>query len=330
VLESPRRAFYNAGGMNKTPETSGDQTLGRLTTAHEVETLDLESLNRESLKIDTLGIAGVGLIGGSISAAAKARGVCRRIVGFGRSRERLEAAARAGLIDDVATSYAAADTVDLFVSCLPVDRIADSIQEATRHMRPGTLATDAGSTKGLICEALGSEPAPGVTFVGSHPIAGSEKQGFEHADGDLFVGRMCVVTPTGAKETTVARIMAFWRQLGCRVVSMAPGEHDQILARTSHVPHVVAAAVAAGLRAGDEDFAGGGFRDVTRIAGGDPELWAAILYANRHCVAEEIERHIERCRELANALNDPRRSNLRTLLADAKARRESFLKTFNK
>src|SRR5690606_37330381 len=126
----------------------------------------------------TLGIAGVGLIGGSIAAAAKARGLSRRIIGFGRSSDRLQQAFRAGLIDEVATDYSAACEVDLFICCLPVDRIAESITSAARHMRPGSIVTDAGSAKHAICQAVGPTPQPRVKFVGSHPLAGSEKQGF--------------------------------------------------------------------------------------------------------------------------------------------------------
>lgn len=276
-----------------------------------------------------LGIAGVGLIGGSIAAAAKSRGVVREVIGFGRSADRLAAAVRAGVIDIAGTDYEAASGVDLFVSCLPVDRIAESVHEAARHMRPGSVATDAGSAKGTICAAVGDEPEPGVTFVGSHPLAGSERQGFEHADANLFEGRTCVMTPTeGGDAAAVERVAEFWESLGCRVVRMSPAEHDRVLARTSHLPHVAAAAVAIGLRPGEEQFAAGGFRDVTRIAGGDADLWASILLANREAVGDEIGAHVEHCRNVANALAAGDAEQLRGFLAAAQARREAFVRTF--
>jgi cyclohexadieny/prephenate dehydrogenase len=277
----------------------------------------------------TLGIAGVGLIGGSIAAAAKSRCLFQRVIGFGRSRERLEDAAARGLIDELAVDYAAASEVDLFVCCLPVDRIGQAVREAARHMAPGTVATDAGSAKAGICREIGSSPSPGVTFVGSHPLAGSEKQGFEHADANLFAGRICVVTPSGTDEPTLTRVIDFWQHLGCRVVRISPGEHDEILARTSHVPHVVAAAVAGGLREGEQQYAASGFRDVTRIAAGDPELWTGILLANRDAVIDEIGHLVERCGAISAALADADSDCLRRLLTSAKARRDAFASRFN-
>jgi prephenate dehydrogenase len=196
-------------------------------------------------------------------------------------------------------------------------------------MKPGSVATDAGSVKGAICADIGESPSPGVTFVGSHPLAGSEKQGFEHADADLFAGRTCVLTPTGREDAeAVEAVEEFWRALGCRVVRMPAGEHDRVLARTSHLPHVAAAAVAAGLRDGEERFAAGGFRDVTRIAGGDPELWAGILVANREAVCEELSAFGERCRAFAAAVSAGDVGELRRLLSDAKVRREAFGEVF--
>ena len=277
----------------------------------------------------TLGIAGVGLIGGSIAAAAKSRGLFERVIGFGRTVDRLIAARAAGLIDEIATDYAAAGTVDLFVSCLPVDRIAESVREAARQMPPGSVVTDAGSTKRLLCDAVGAAPANGVAFVGAHPLAGSEKQGFEHSMPDLFVGRTCVVTPGDADAAAVGRVVDFWRRLGCRVVEMSPDRHDEVLARTSHLPHVVAAAVAGLLRDGEETFAAGGFRDVTRVAGGDPDLWTSILLANRHAVAGEIANLIDVCGNVAAALAESDAPTLRRILAAGKSRREAFGAVFD-
>jgi len=274
---------------------------------------------------ETLGIDGVGLIGGSIAAAAKARSVCRRIVGFGRSAARLEAAQAAGLIDEFSLDNRSTAQVDLYVCCLPVDQIADAIRRAAAHMRSGSIVTDAGSVKGNLCESIGTEPAPGVRFVGSHPLAGSEKQGFEHADPELFVGKTCVITPeVGTDQTAVARVTEFWQALGSRVVSLSPAEHDRILARTSHMPHVVAAAVATALGPDDVPFAASGFRDATRIAAGDPQLWTSILYENRVAVASELVAVIERCHQLVSALESGHVAQIEHLLAEGKRCRDAI------
>lgn len=277
----------------------------------------------------TLGIAGVGLIGGSIAAAVKARGLFGRVIGFGRSAERLNAAKRAGLIDDFDIDYERhGGRLDLFVSCLPVDRIAESIRGAASRMPVGSVATDAGSVKQSLCGAVGSEPAPGVTFVGSHPLAGSEKKGFEYADAELFVGRTCVLTPCGEPAESVERVAEFWRSLGSEVAFLSPREHDAILARTSHLPHMAAAAVAGGLADGYARFAAGGFRDTTRVASGDPDLWTGILLANREAVCDALGEFVDRCQALRKTLSDGDTESLWRLLADAKGRRETFAETF--
>ena len=278
----------------------------------------------------TLGIAGIGLIGGSIAAAARSRGLFARVIGFGRSQDRLEAAKRAGLIDDFAVDYERfGPELDLFVSCLPVDRIADSVRRAAGSMSSGAVVTDAGSVKGTICEAVGPEPAPGVTFVGSHPLAGSEKQGFEHANSDLFQGRLCVLTPCGGDRTNATdRLANFWRSLGSEVATLSPGEHDEILARTSHLPHLAASAVAAGVAEDHLRFGAGGFRDTTRVAAGDPALWASILLANRDAVRGALSELIGRCDALRRALDTRDAASLQRMLGDAKARREKFDEVF--
>ncbi|MGC1272887.1 MAG: prephenate dehydrogenase/arogenate dehydrogenase family protein [Planctomycetaceae bacterium] len=279
----------------------------------------------------TLGIAGVGLIGSSIAAAVKSRRLFRRIIGFGRSVERLEAARQAGLIDDLfVDDDSACRDVDLFVSCLPVDRIVDSVRGAASCMKPGSVITDAGSVKGTICEALGPEPAPGVTFVGSHPLAGSEKQGFENADANLFLDRVCVMTPTGAEPASaVDRVHAFWRGLGSEVVTLSPAEHDAVLARTSHVPHLVAAALCSVPTDEELRFAAGGFRDTTRIAAGDPDLWTAVVSANRGAIEDALALFIAQCEQCREAIAAGDESAVRRFLITAKARRNQFTAVFN-
>ena len=285
----------------------------------------------------TLGIAGVGLIGGSLAAAARTRGLCDRIVGFGRTVARLHAAADAGLLDDFDTTpERLAPSLDLLICCLPVDRIAQSIRSTAAHMRAGSVCSDAGSVKGSLCDAIGSEPAPGVQFIGGHPLAGSEQSGFEHADADLFTGRVCVLTPTDqtpADQTpadALEVLRQFWTGLGSEVVTLSPAAHDAILARTSHLPHLIAAAVAAGLGVGHERFAAGGFRDVTRIAAGDPDLWTAILHANTTAVTDALDDMLLRLTALRNALALGDTITLRESLAEAQARRAAFMQEFQR
>lgn len=273
-----------------------------------------------------LGIAGVGLIGGSIAAAAKSRGIFSQVIGFGRSSDRLEAAKRTGLIDDFSTGIGVTcRDVDLFISCLPVDRIVESVRGAAKHMRPGTVATDGGSVKQAICDAVGTEPSPGVTFIGSHPLAGSERSGFENADAELFTDRICVITPRGGEpDAALSRVTQFWRNLGSEVVTLEPKAHDAILARTSHLPHIAAAAVASGLDGSSSRFAASGFRDTTRVAAGDPGIWVSILLANRDEVTDALAEFIARCEAYRKALGAGDSASLYAMLRHAKDHREAF------
>jgi prephenate dehydrogenase len=242
-------------------------------------------------QFETLVIVGVGLLGGSVALAAKHRGVAGRVIGVGRDMKRLEQARAAGIIDVVASSLAeAAAQADLLINALPVDLIAESVRAAAAACRPGTLITDVGSTKGQLCAALRNSLPSRVSFVGSHPLAGSEKQGWEAAQADLFDGRVCVVTPTeSTSRDTVARLTDFWRALGMTVIEMSPEAHDQALAQTSHVPHVVASALALTLSDDYRDFAASGFADTTRIAASDPNVWIPILLANRDAVLQGLD-----------------------------------------
>lgn len=275
---------------------------------------------------ETIAIVGVGLIGGSIAAAVKTRGVANRVIGVGRTAERLHAAADHGLIDEGQTDISqAAAQADLIVFCTPVDRIAAGVREAMPHCRPGTLITDAGSVKASICGELAAELADGVIFVGSHPLAGSEKQGFEYADAELFNDRICVVTPdSSTPEDSTERISRFWQALGMKVLVRTPEEHDRLLAVTSHLPHLLAASLATLLDAENRDFAASGFRDSTRIAASDPALWAAILDANSEATADAVDRLLSVVLEFRESLAHSDRERLQNLFETAKRNRDTL------
>lgn len=229
-------------------------------------------------------VAGVGLIGGSVAAAVRAASQECSVIGVGRSPERLQAAQDAGLITGW-TSEISAEAIppgSLGVVCLPVDRV---VQTARELLRAGCGAvTDVGSTKVAICRQLEDEKS----FVGAHPIAGSEQAGFEHANEALFRGRVCVICPGAADLDVVLRVEEFWRGLGLSLRRLSADEHDRILALTSHLPHVLAA-VAAGVVTDEQlEFTGTGFRDTTRIAAGSADVWTSILMANAGACVDAI------------------------------------------
>lgn len=229
-------------------------------------------------------IVGVGLIGGSIAASVRRRFPRVNVIGVGRNSDRLKAARDAGLLTSY-TTHVTAESIpsgSLGIVCLPVDQIPAA---AMSLLESGcNLVTDAGSVKSSVCDALAEHAGSG--FIGSHPIAGSEHSGFEHADPDLFVNRLCVVTPVKNSTEQIDRVTRFWRAIGSAVKTMSPPEHDRILALTSHLPHIMASATASCVPAELLPFAGTGYRDTTRIAAGSASLWASILIDNApHCVA---------------------------------------------
>ncbi len=277
------------------------------------------------MHIPTLAIVGVGMLGGSIALAARQRRLADRIVGADRNAAALAAARQRGMLDEAhADPCQAVAAASLVVFCTPVDRIADHVAACAAACRPGTLLTDVGSTKSAIVRRLAGRLPPGVNFVGSHPLAGSEKTGPENARADLFEGRLVVLTPVGDPAAVVWTIGDFWRALGARVETMAPEKHDEVLATTSHLPHLVASALAGVLPLEWRPLTATGFRDTTRLAAGSPELWQAIFLSNQPALLEALDRfraHLELFRE-ALLRGDGKR--LRVLLDQGKYVRDSL------
>ena len=278
------------------------------------------------MTLRTLTVVGVGLIGGSIGLAARRRGLAEHVLGAGRQQATLDRARDLGAIDEACLDLAdAVRRADVAVFCTPVDLIAEQVLVSAPGCRPGTLLTDAGSTKGAIVGALDGKLPPGVAFVGSHPLAGSEKRGPEHARADLFDGRVTVVTPTPKTDrAAVERACAFWQALGSRVVVMPPDDHDRALAVTSHLPHLVASALAGVLPDGLRALTATGFRDTTRVAAGDPSLWTGIFLQNRAALAEAVGALQSRLIEFKTALMAQDKAAIDALLAQAKRNRDAL------
>ena len=274
----------------------------------------------------TLTIVGVGLIGGSIGLAAKKRGLAQRVVGVGRDPDKLEQAHRLGAIDEGKVDLASAvRDADLVIFCTPVDRIAGQIKEAAAHCKHGAVLTDAGSTKRRIVEVTEASLPAGLAFVGAHPLAGSEKKGCEHAHADLFADRWTILTPTDkTSDDAIAKVAGFWEALGARVELMSPQEHDDALALTSHLPHLVASALAGLLPADYFELAATGFRDTTRVAAGDPDLWTPIFQHNRHAVLSALDQLENRLRQFRQALGDEDAPKIDQFLAQGKKVRDAL------
>ncbi len=279
---------------------------------------------------ERLAVLGLGLLGGSLAWAVRERGLAREVVGSGRRREALEGALRRGIADRVEVDPGrAAAGADLLVLATPVEAMAELLQRVAPLLAPGALVTDVGSVKGVLAETLPGLLPAGACYVGSHPMAGGHRGGVDRARPDLFEGATCVVTPGPDTDPRAqARIEALWRALGARLVLRAPAAHDLEVAWVSHVPHALAFAFGRALASAPPrsgEVAGPGFRDFTRIARSDPELWSGILDANRKALAEPLARVGQKLAELVRVLEAGDARTAARLLAEGRAALERML-----
>ena len=240
-------------------------------------------------------IAGVGLIGGSIGMALKALPQPPKVIGLGRNAERLQKAVELQAIDSFTTDWQQAlANAALIVLCGPVSTIAEQARLAwANRASDALLITDAGSTKSEILAQIADTPQLAAAFVGGHPIAGSEQSGVEAARVNLFQGKLCIITPIPANPLeNVENVRQFWQAVGFRVTEMPPDEHDEALALTSHLPHALSAALSRMVGPNLHHLSAGAFRDMTRIAGADANLWRDILLSNKKTLGIALDSYI--------------------------------------
>jgi prephenate dehydrogenase len=283
--------------------------------------------------IRKLAIIGVGLIGGSMARALRDEGVVQEIVGCGRNRENLEKAVALGVIDhyshDVAVAVRGADLVLLAV---PLGAMADTLRAMKGHLAEDAVVTDAGSVKGSVVrdavEVFGEVPP---FFVPGHPIAGTERSGVEASFAELYRNRRVILTPL---ETTdqgaLERVEWAWQKCGAVVTKMAVEHHDEVLAATSHLPHMLAFSLVdslARMKENDEIFryAAGGFRDFTRIASSNPVMWRDICIANQDALGGMLKRFADELHEMAAVLKAGDSEALEQIFARAKAARDRYI-----
>jgi prephenate dehydrogenase len=278
--------------------------------------------------VETIAIVGLGLLGGSIGLAVRERHIAKRVVGIGRDLARLREAENRHAVTEVTTDLVAGvRDANLVVICTPVETVVDFVRQIAPAVGKGTLITDVGSTKASIVAGADSVLADGkglwASFVGSHPLAGSEKNGVQFAKPDLFEERTVVVTPSDATAAeAVDKIERFWQALGAKTVRTSPQAHDVAIAATSHLPHLVASALAAATPANDLPLAAAGWSDTTRIAAGDIELWRQILLDNRVHTLKALARFEKVIAEFRAALQANDSAALLRLLTQGKRNRD--------
>jgi len=258
---------------------------------------------------DQITILGPGLLGASLLKAAKARGLCKRTAAWSRRAETRAKCEGQPWCDAVFTDVGkAVAKADLVVVCTPVDTIVPLLEKIGPKLKSGALVTDVGSTKSLICRHGRAALPKKVAFVGSHPMAGSEKTGLDYADAELFQNRACFVTPLlDTKAKDIDRLTRFWKALGCEVTTTTPEAHDEIVAHLSHLPHMLASALCAYLSTRDPKWlplGGPGLRDTTRVAAGDPAMWKAIALENREEILRALDGFQQELDQLRVALHN--------------------------
>ncbi|MCA9257857.1 MAG: prephenate dehydrogenase/arogenate dehydrogenase family protein [Planctomycetales bacterium] len=278
-------------------------------------------------------IVGVGLIGGSIGKALREGGIASEVVGVVRRQASGEAALACGAVDVATTNFVeGVQGSDLVIAATPVDRIVETLRSAA-FIEPRALLTDVGSTKAQICREVMTPDAPDACqarpslnhFVGSHPLAGDHRTGPAAARSDLLHGKVVVVTPEDETPPgLVERIAEFWQSLGAEVELLDPEEHDNALAATSHLPHLIASALAGATPETWLRLAATGWGDTTRIAASSPELWAQIFQQNCDSLRDALRRFEHVLGSLEAALVSGDQARLLHLLQEAKRRRDAL------
>ena len=284
-------------------------------------------------KPKNIAILGLGLMGASLALALKKRGYSGRLLGYARRETTRNQAVQDGMFDEVFADPAeCVGDADIVVVCVPIWTIAKLAEEIVGALKPNAIVTDVGSTKSELLKTL--EPLfadSNAFFVGSHPIAGSEKTGIEAGDPDLYEGRLTVVCPSDDTPAEAEQaVTGLWKAAGAEVVEMSPTAHDAMLASTSHLPHMVAAAlarsVADGDPAGKADFCGTGFKDTTRVASGSADMWVDIIDTNRTALEAELDRFHGELQGLIHILRSGNGDDIRQWLEEAAATRNEMLK----
>ena len=274
-----------------------------------------------------LSLIGCGLIGGSLALALREIGAV--VTGWDRDPAHLERARARGIVDAVATDpESAAAAGDIVFLAVPVRGLAELAGRCAQGARPGTILTDVGSTKAGVVRACEAAVAGRARFVGGHPLAGTERAGPDAADGRLFRGRKVLLTPTAATDRDALAVVAgLWRAAGATVAEMDPDEHDRKLAAVSHLPHVVAYALAGALAddGGLVGLAGGGFTDTTRIASTPPAMWLDVFLENREAVLAWVDRFAAELTGWREAIAAGDVAAMDALIAAARAGRERIL-----
>jgi len=279
-----------------------------------------------------ISIIGVGLLGGSLGLAVRKHKLAGEIAGFVRREASLRDCELAGAVDYATTDLlAAVSNADLVILCTPLAQMAELTRQLVPGLKRGAIVTDVGSVKADVVQELESIiKKSGAHFVGGHPMAGGEKMGVLASRVDLYQDAVCIITPTRhSNPAAIRKLEKFWHAVGSRTLLMDAAHHDLLVSRTSHLPHVTAAALATLVLRPSQpksqaELCAAGFRDTTRIASGSPEMWRDIAMANRKNIAQSVDGLIGELKKFQTALRGGKPSAVEKFFAVAKTRRDEW------
>ena len=281
--------------------------------------------------INKITIIGVGLIGGSLARALKERNLAKVVFGYGRDQSRLEEARKSNIIDAFSTNIKEAiDDANIIVIATPVGTFKDILGQIEPLISSNVIITDVGSTKSdivhIVSDVLEDKSS---CFIPAHPIAGKERSGFEVSDSKLYDGKKVIITPqeTNSPES-IDVIDQMWKNVGADVDFMSAESHDNLLGMTSHLPHMLAFSLVNYLVDQNPNasiYAGGGFKDFSRIASGDAVMWRDICLQNKNQIMSHLKGYQSTLDDLVEAINDEDSDKLGQLFTTAKKTRDSWL-----
>ncbi|MCR4336311.1 MAG: prephenate dehydrogenase/arogenate dehydrogenase family protein [Candidatus Omnitrophica bacterium] len=271
-------------------------------------------------------IVGVGLIGGSLGKAIKKHRLAREVIGVSQKQETLDAALKAGAIDQgILDIKKAVVNADLVILATPVSVIVGMLSVLGKSLKRNCIVTDVGSTKASVVNVARDHFPSHVHFIGSHPLAGSEKSGVDYSREDLFENTLCIMTPTQATHRfALERVKALWTKVGAKVETLSPEEHDKALAFVSHLPHLLAYALMEAIPTDLTKYAGQGLKDTTRIAGSSPQMWGDICLGNSRNIVNALDEMTRNLSLLRKAVHNEDSKSLLNYFKSAKDKKEKL------
>jgi prephenate dehydrogenase len=277
-------------------------------------------------------LVGVGLLGGSLGLAIKRRRLARHVEGYVRRAASVTECKKFGAVDRATLDlHSAVADADLVILCTPLAQMKTLVKQMLPALKRGAIVTDVGSVKASVVQDLETLVArAGGHFIGSHPMAGGEKTGVSAARADLFEQSVCVVTPTiRANKIALRKVEQFWKSIGARLLVLTPETHDELVSRSSHLPHLIATTLVNYVLNPSRPkqqaaLCANGFRDTTRIASGSPEMWRDIAVANQASLRVALDEFVRGLQQVQAVLRRGKAAEISELFEAAKARRDRW------